>query len=72
MDIDDGILSNLDQLPVTQLNYGESDNRFSWILYKLGYLACSGKASTAVYPSELEDVDYYFRYKKTEYVQKRS
>ena len=52
MVIDQGILTNKDQLPVTSLNYGGSDNRFSWVLYKLGFLQCYGKAEGIVYPSE--------------------
>ena len=36
--IDIGILTNMDQLPVTQLNYGDSQDRISWIEYELGPL----------------------------------
>jgi len=35
-----------------QLNYGGSDGRFSWILYKLENLKCWGKADGVIYPSE--------------------
>ena len=52
MDIDEGFLTNKNQLPLTQLNYGGSSNRFSWILYQVGHLECTGKAYNAVYPSE--------------------
>jgi len=52
MNIDEGILTSKEQLPVTQLNYGGSADRFSWILYRLDYLRCSGKAVGAEYPSE--------------------
>ena len=52
MDIDQGILKNKKQLPVTKLNYGGSSGRFSWILYQLGFLRCHGKSDEAVYPSE--------------------
>ena len=53
MNIDEGVLSNKAQLPVTSLNYGGSGDRFSWILYKLNHLNCFGKSASAVYPSEL-------------------
>ena len=36
--VDVGILTNMDQLPVTQLNYGDSQDRISWIEYNLGPL----------------------------------
>ena len=52
MDVDSGVLSNKSQLPVTQLSYGGSENRFSWISYQLGYLECHGKAENIEYPSE--------------------
>ena len=35
-----------------KLNYGNSLNRFSWIIYKLENLKCYGKADGIVYPSE--------------------
>jgi len=50
MNIDEGILTSKSQLPVTQLNYGGSSNRFSWILYKIDFLECHGKSGE--YPSE--------------------
>ena len=53
MNVDEGILFNSAQLPVTQLNYGGSLDRFSWVLYRLGFLRCSGKDDWAEYPSEL-------------------
>ena len=53
MNVDEGILTNMDQLPITQLNYGGSEERFSWILYKIDYLKCYGKGQGVVYPSEL-------------------
>ena len=62
MDIDEGRLSSLSQLPVKTLNYGASEGRLSWILYRLGYLECTGKASGAKYPSEVDDTDYFFKY----------
>ena len=36
--VDVGVLTNMDQLPVTQLNYGDSQERVSWIEYELGPL----------------------------------
>ena len=36
--VDVGLLTNMDQLPVTQLNYGDSEERVSWIEYDLGPL----------------------------------
>ena len=35
-----------------KLNYGGSDGRFSWILYKLENLKCWGKSDGVRYPSE--------------------
>jgi len=52
MTIDEGTLTNKAQLPVTSLNYGDSYDRFSWVLYQLGFLECRGKAKGALYPSE--------------------
>ena len=52
MNIDEGILTSKSQLPVTQLNYGGSSNRFSWILYKIEFLECHGKSDDGEYPSE--------------------
>jgi len=46
-------LTNKNHIPVTQLNYGGSDSRYSWIFYELGSLECSGKEAYAIYPSEL-------------------
>ena len=60
--VDEGLLSNKDQLPVTQLNYGDSESRYSWIFYSLGSLRCSGKSPNAMYPSESDNIDYYFKY----------
>ena len=53
VNVDHGILSNSAQLPVTQLNYGGSADRFSWVLYQLGFLRCSGKGDGGEYPSEI-------------------
>ena len=52
MNIDEGIFTSKSQLPVTQLNYGGSSNRFSWILYKIDFLECHGKSDDGEYPSE--------------------
>ena len=53
--MDEGILSNRSQLPVTQLNYGGSADRFSWVTFHLGPLRCSGKVDGGVYPSEMTE-----------------
>ena len=50
---DSGILSNKNDLPIMQLNYGAGDGRFSFIAYQLGFLECTGKADVAEYPSDL-------------------
>ena len=42
----------MDQLPVTQLNYGDSQARYSWIYYTLGQFQCYGKSKP--YPNEEE------------------
>ena len=50
--VDEGILSNRDHLPVIQLKYGGSRERYSWLVYELGELRCHGKAVDKIYPSE--------------------
>ena len=60
-EIDEGILSNKDQLPVTVLNYGDSSSRYSWIIYELGHFKCSGKSEDTVYPSEEATHNYHFK-----------
>ena len=84
MNIDQGILTNKDQLPVNRLNYGGGENRYSWITYQLGHLKCYGKNADAVYPSEkiyenrisaLEKkakYDYYFKTRFSRYSLVRS
>ena len=52
INVDEGTLTNKNQLPVMKLNYGGSDGRFSWILYKVENLKCWGKAGGVRYPSE--------------------
>ena len=37
---------------MTSLNYGADGSIFSFIMYTLGYLKCSGKEAGVVYPSE--------------------
>lgn len=56
---DVGFLSSRDQLPVTQLAYGASDHRYSFIHYALGDLVCYGKRG--LYPSEAGDTDFLFK-----------
>ena len=43
-------MSNRSHLPVTQLNFGRSSGRGSWVTYELGNLECAGKSG--IYPSE--------------------
>ena len=57
--VDVGILSSRDQLPVTQLAYGASNHRYSFIHYTLGDLICYGKRG--LYPSEAGDADFLFK-----------
>ena len=57
--VDVGILSSRDQLPVTQLAYGASNHRYSFIRYTLGDLICYGKRG--LYPSEAGDADFLFK-----------
>ena len=45
--------------PVTQLAYGASNHRYSWIHYTLGNLVCFGKRG--LYPSEAADADFHFK-----------
>ena len=56
---DIGILSSREQLPVTQLAYGASDHRYSFIQYSLGDLVCFGKRG--LYPSEENGNDFMFK-----------
>ena len=59
IDIDSGSLTNKNQLPVSQLNYGDSAGRYSWIEYKLGPLICQGQG--VLYPSETFEYDFKFK-----------
>ena len=56
MNIDYGILTSRDQLPVMELAYGDSQYRYSWIHYTLGQFTCEGKRW--IYPSEIHDNDF--------------
>jgi len=60
--VDKGTLTNMKQLPVHELHYGDNLSRYSWILYDLGHLKCSGKSFDAMYPSEKDTYDYYFKF----------
>ena len=57
VNIDEGVLTSMDQLPVTQLNYGDSQARYSWIYYSLGQLRCYGKSKP--YPNEEEITEMF-------------
>jgi len=57
--IDEGILTSKEQLPVMRLSYGDSMRRYSWIHYTLGHFSCSGKKG--LYPHEKEQVDCNFK-----------
>ena len=56
MNIDYGVLTSRDQLPVMELAYGDSQYRYSWIHYTLGDFTCEGKRW--IYPSEIHDNDF--------------
>ena len=56
---DVGLLTSREQLPVTQLAYGASDHRYSFIHYSLGDLVCFGKRG--LYPSEENGADFMFK-----------
>ena len=56
---DIGLLTSREQLPVTQLAYGASDHRYSFIHYTLGDLVCFGKRG--LYPSEEDGADFMFK-----------
>ena len=60
--VDEGVLTNKDQLPVTELAYGGGSGLYSFISYNLGHLECRGKDSIQPYPGEVSDADYYFKY----------
>merc|ERR1712184_183967 len=51
--VDVGLLTSLDQLPVMELNYRATSGMFSWIAYRIGNLECSGKRNGKIYPSEV-------------------
>ena len=59
VNVDEGILTSKDQLPVMKLSYGDSRGRSSWIHYHLGQFSCSGKYG--LYPYEIEKSDYNFK-----------
>ena len=54
--VDHGTLRSLDQLPVMELAYGDSQDRYSWIQYTLDRFTCQGKRS--IYPSEIHNNDF--------------
>ena len=56
VNVDYGVLSSRDQLPVMELAYGDSQYRYSWIHYTLGRFTCEGKRW--IYPSEIHDNDF--------------
>ena len=58
-DVDSGLLTNKNELPVSQLNYGDSAGRYSWIEYELGPLICQGQGG--LYPSESFEHDFKFK-----------
>jgi len=58
-DVDSGLLTNKNELPVSQLNYGDSAGRYSWIEYELGPLICKGQGG--LYPSETFEDDFKFK-----------
>ena len=58
-DVDSGLLTNKNHLPVSQLNYGDSAGRYSWIEYELGPLICQGQGG--LYPSETFEHDFKFK-----------
>ena len=49
----------MSQLPVMQLNYGDSENSHSWIKYELGPFVCTGK--DYFYPSEIKATNFEFK-----------
>ena len=49
----------MSQLPVMQLNYGDSHLSHSWIKYELGPFVCSGK--DYFYPSEIKSTNFEFK-----------
>ena len=56
VNVDYGVLTSRDQLPVMELAYGDSEYRYSWIHYTLGRFTCEGKRW--IYPSEIHDNDF--------------
>ena len=56
---DEGVITNMEHLPVMRLNYGDSGKRYAWIEYNLGPFVCSGK--DYLYPSDVLYSDFYFK-----------
>jgi len=56
---DEGIITNMEHLPVMRLNYGDSGKRYAWIEYNLGPFVCSGK--DYLYPSDVLYSDFHFK-----------
>lgn len=56
---DFGVLTSMEQLPVTQLNYGGSSEIYAWIEYYLGPFKCTGRRN--LYPSEVKSNSFEFK-----------
>jgi len=57
--VDEGLLTSMEQLPVMELAYGDSARRYSFIYYELGNFKCYGKKN--MYPSEILVNDFAFK-----------
>jgi hypothetical protein len=60
--LDEGILTNKNHLPIKTLHYGDGDSKSSWIIYNIGDFKCSGKSENSAYPRELKTADYFFKF----------
>ena len=66
--IDEGVLTDRDQLPVRELAYGNGAGVYNALSYMVGHLECTGKDPKSVYPSKIDTVDYYYKYYSSSYV----
>jgi len=57
--VDEGLLTSMEQLPVMELAFGDSSRRYSFIYYELGNFKCFGKKN--MYPSEILVNDFAFK-----------
>ena len=60
--VDFGVLSSRDQLPVMELAYGDSQNRYSWIHYTVGRQRLTHFVTSEMCQSLATHCTYYMIY----------